>query len=88
MPAKEVKTAVALRYPEWADAPFITASAQGLAAQKLVTFAAEHNIPVVENQSLAQVLSLQRIGTYVPEETWQVVAKIFAFVIEMQNENE
>jgi FlhB-like protein len=81
------QTAVALRYPEDAEAPFITASGKGRLAQKLIDIARKNDIPVVKNDFLVDVLSLEEIGSSIPEETWQVVAKIFAFVIKAEGRN-
>ena len=77
---REVKKAVALKYPEGASAPFIAASAKGFLAQKMLEVAAEKKIPISENAALADFLSVQEIGTAIPEETWEAVAKIFAFI--------
>lgn len=80
-----MKKAVALKYPEGAPSPFVTASARGEAAERLVEIAKEEGITVVENANLADVLTLKEIGSYVPEETWGVLAGIFAFVLKMQD---
>lgn len=82
-----MKKAVALKYPEGSPAPFITASARGEAAERLGEIAREQGIAVVENGNLADVLTLGEIGSYVPEETWGVLAGIFAFVLKMQDKN-
>lgn len=79
-----MKKAVALKYPEGAPSPFITASARGEAAERLAEIAKESGIAVVENANLADVLTLGEIGSYVPEETWGVLAGIFAFVLQAQ----
>lgn len=76
-----VKKIVALKYPEGAPAPFISVSARGALAERLLKVAAEHGVPVVENGMLTDFLTLQEIGSYVPEETWDVLAGIFAFVM-------
>jgi|WetSurMetagenome_2_1015567.scaffolds.fasta_scaffold114107_1 flagellar biosynthesis protein len=77
------RKAVALKYPEGADAPFITASAQGNAAERIKAIAEENDVPVIINDDLVQVISLQETGSCVPEETWTVLAKIFAFIIQV-----
>jgi len=82
------KTAVALQYPEDADAPFIAASAKGKLAEKIIQIAEENNVPVVENDMLANVLSVQDIGASIPEETWHIVAEIFAFIIRTEEKDE
>ncbi|WP_318663962.1 EscU/YscU/HrcU family type III secretion system export apparatus switch protein [Treponema sp.] len=77
------KKAVALKYPEGAEAPFITVTAKGELAQKVLDIAKDNDIAVVQNNELTEFLSVQEIGTCVPENVWPVLAKIFAFV--MQN---
>ena len=77
---KELK-AVALKYPENAEAPFISAVGKGLAAEIILEIAKEHSIPVVENEIAADVLSAQEIGSMIPENTWEIVAQIFSVVV-------
>lgn len=77
------RKAVALSYPENAAAPIISASATGGLAERVIEIAEENNVPVVQNEILVNVLSRQKIGTLVPEETWTVLAKIFAFVVQV-----
>lgn len=78
----EKKKAVVLKYPQGVEAPVITASTKGKLAEKVLEIAAENNIPVVQNKELTDFLSVQEIGSCVPESIWPVLAKIFAFVIQ------
>ena len=78
----ETKSAVALRYPDGAECPFISAKAKGVLADKMLEIAEENNIPVVEDQLLAGILTVEEIGESIPLETWEIVAKIFAFLAE------
>lgn len=80
---KKTLKAVALKYPQEAEAPFITASVKGVVAEKLLSAARENNIPIVENEELTEVLSVSEIGECIPEQTWEHVAKIFAFVVDL-----
>ena len=81
----EIFTAVALRYPEWADAPYISAKAKGSVAERLVKIAEENEVPVVEDAQTANVLSLQSVGSFIPESTYSAIATIFAFVVDLEN---
>lgn len=81
MKKNELK-AVAIKYPENADLPFISAKAKGELAKKLIQIAEEQKIPVVKNITAANVLSVQEIGSAIPENTWEIIAKIFAAVVE------
>lgn len=78
--------AVALRYPEWADAPYIAASAQGRAAERLIRVAQTNGVPVVRDELTVDVLSIQRVGDFIPEDTYTVIAGIFAFVALMEKQ--
>ncbi|WP_273464924.1 EscU/YscU/HrcU family type III secretion system export apparatus switch protein [Treponema berlinense] len=72
--------AVCLKYPENAAAPFIAAKGQGFAAEKMLEIARQNKIPVVENENLANVLSVENIGQLIPESLYEAVASIFAFI--------
>lgn len=80
---KDVK-AVALRYPENTEAPFVVATGKGKLAERLLDIARKNNVPVVEDEFAANILSVQEIGTAIPEETWEIVARIFAVVVESE----
>ncbi|HAH60525.1 MAG TPA: flagellar protein FhlB [Treponema sp.] len=80
-PYLRAKKAVALKYPEGAPAPFVTAAARGMLAEKILEIAEKNSIPVVKNDDMADVLSVREIGSFVPEETWNVLAAVFAFVL-------
>ena len=81
MKKNELK-AVVIKYPENADLPFISAKSKGELAKKLIQIAEEQKIPVVKNITAANVLSVQEIGSAIPENTWEIIAKIFAAVVE------
>ena len=84
---KNNSTAVALRYPADAAAPVIMAKEKGVLAERMITIARENNIPVVENKMVANILSVQELGQCIPEETWQAVAEIFAYIQKLENGN-
>lgn len=77
--------AVALKYPKNAVAPFICASGKGEVAKNILDIAQKNNIPIVENSDLTDVLTLQEIGTIIPEETWELIANIFSYIIEQDS---
>ena len=85
---KQEKKAIALKYPENTYAPFVVASEKGFLAQKLLEIAEKNNVPIVKNDALANVLSLQEIGSFIPENTWEAMAKIFAFIVHLEEKNE
>ena len=62
------------------NAPLITASGHGAVAQKIREIADRCHIPLIKNPLLAEVLVEAEIGSCIPEETYQAVAAIFAFL--------
>jgi len=72
--------AVALRYWAGLPAPFIAAKGSGHAARRLVAIALEAGVPVLEEASLAEAIFPIDLGDYVPEECFEIVARVFAFV--------
>jgi flagellar biosynthesis protein len=80
--------AAALSYPEGFDAPLIVCNGRGKTAQRIMEIAKTENIPIIHEEKTAQVLSCCEINTYVPEETWKVLAGIFAYIQKVEeNEN-
>jgi len=78
------KKAVALKYPKGSPAPLVAASGQGFLAKKMLEIAEKEKIPIVQDKNLSELLSVQEIGAAVPPETWEVLAKIFAFVLKVE----
>lgn len=76
------KKAVALKYPKNAYAPFITAKGTGITAEKILEIAEKKNIPIKVEDTVVDILSAQDIGDAVNEETWEVLAIIFAAIME------
>ena len=77
--------AIALSYPVGADAPFIVASGKGLLAQRIVELAEQYGVPIVSEPNTAEILSLAEIGQAIPEETYEVLAKVFAFIKQLDS---
>jgi flagellar biosynthesis protein len=80
-PKKKRKGAVALRYQSNSEsAPRVTAKGQGEIAEKILTLAREHHIPVVQNADLLMLLSKVELMDEIPEALYGVVAEILAYV--------
>ena len=79
------KKAVVLKYPEGAEAPFITASGKGELAEKILNEAKKNNIKIEYNEPLVDFLSGMEIGSCVPEETWEILAAIFSLILNSKN---
>ncbi len=88
MAGSSTKKAVALHYPKNAESPFIAAKAKGFLAERMLQIAEQKKIPVVENSNLANILTVNEIGCAVPEETWEALARIFAFVVKIGERKE
>jgi len=71
---------VALSYVFGEQAPLITASGRGIVAQKIREIAGKCRIPLINDPFLAEVLVEAEIGSCIPEETYQAIAAIFAFL--------
>jgi flagellar biosynthesis protein len=61
-------------------APFLAAKGEGPAADRLVAIAKRAGVPIVEDDPLAQAVFPLEVGAYVPEECFEIVARVFAFV--------
>jgi flagellar biosynthesis protein len=75
------KEAVALTYKQNIEnAPVVIAKGKGLIAENLIKKAHEHQIPIQEDPSLVSLLSQLDINESIPEELYQAVAEVFAFI--------
>jgi type III secretion system FlhB-like substrate exporter len=72
--------AVALRFWAGLPAPFLAAKAEGRAVDRLIAIAKDAGVPIVEDGPLAQAVFPLEVGAYVPEECFEIVARVFAFV--------
>jgi flagellar biosynthetic protein FlhB len=79
--------AVAIKYDREGDmAPVVVAKGVDFLAIKIKDTAREHNIEIVENKPLARALySSVDIGKEIPQELYQAVAEILAFVYRLRN---
>ncbi|MEH7382507.1 EscU/YscU/HrcU family type III secretion system export apparatus switch protein [Bacillus sp. JJ1533] len=81
--ANEVK-AVALSYDATIDSePKIVAKGKGIVAQNIIEMAEVHEIPIQEDTALVELLGELRLNQGIPEELYQVIAEIFAFIYKM-----
>ncbi len=76
--------AVALLYDGSKAAPEVVAKGQDLVAAQIRRIAEENNVPVVPDPPLARTLyATCSVGALVPEDLWQAVAQVLAFVYRM-----
>jgi flagellar biosynthesis protein len=77
------KTAVALQYNPGEEAPKIVATGKGILAEKILDKAKDNDVPVYEDEKLANTLSKLELGEMIPPELYGVVAEILVFVDKM-----
>ncbi|WP_174733910.1 EscU/YscU/HrcU family type III secretion system export apparatus switch protein [Mesobacillus harenae] len=81
------KEAVALSYdPGKADAPKIVARGKGITAESIIEKAKENQIPIQEDATLVEILSQLNINDKIPEELYEAVAEVFAFIYRADQE--
>ncbi|MFC1822951.1 flagellar biosynthesis protein FlhB [Thermodesulfobacteriota bacterium] len=83
-----VHLAIAVSYePQSMSAPIIVAKGAKKLAARIRRVALDHDVPLVENRSLAQNLYKLELGEEIPPQFYQVVAEILAYVYSLKNEN-
>jgi len=84
---KEPRLAAVLKYDAGKDrAPHLVAKGRGGVAEKIIELAVKHDIPITSDPALVQVLSKLDIDQTIPEELYQAVAEVLAFVYRMNEE--
>lgn len=84
---KKIKKAAALKYEPGKDtAPRVIAAGRGEAAENIIEQAGEHQVPLHKNESLAETLSLMKLGQEIPRELYDIVAEILVFVSKIDSE--
>lgn len=77
--------AVALKYDKNMPAPMVIAKGQDLLAQRIKEIAKEHHVAIVENKPLARTLfSATEIGEIIPQDLYQAVAEVLAYVYKLK----
>ncbi|ABO48816.1 flagellar biosynthesis [Desulforamulus reducens MI-1] len=81
MNRKKERVAAALRYHHGKDhAPTVVAVGKGDLATAIERLATEHNIPLYRDETLAHTLTELGLGTEIPPELYEAVAKILIHV--------
>ena len=76
--------AAAIKYdPSENDVPILSAFGEGHLAQKIVDVAKESGVPVMPEPGLTGLLSKLSVGDEIAPEMYDAVAKVLAFVSEM-----
>jgi flagellar biosynthesis protein len=73
--------AVALKYDQKKDtAPRVIAKGRGEIARKIIEVARAHDVPLVEDRNLIQILEALELETEIPPELYRAVAEVLAFI--------
>ena len=84
---KKPQSAVALGYKRQKDqAPRLLAKGRGELARNIIEAARAHGVPVREDPLLVEALIGLDMYQEVPQELYQVIAEIFAFLYRMKNQ--
>lgn len=79
----ESDQAIALSY-DGLKAPKVSAKGEDELAQAIIQLALQHEVPIYENASLVRWLSQLELGDEIPEQMYQVIAEILAFVYQLE----
>lgn len=78
---KARKEAVVLSYDhEKESAPKVVAKGKGRVAENIIKKAEQHSIPIQEDSSLIELLTEININESIPEQLFEAVAEVFAFI--------
>ena len=87
MKKEQTRLAAALTYEAGKDrAPKLAAKGSGLIAEKIIELAVKNGIPIRNDPALVQVLSKLDIDEAIPQELYQAVAEVLAFVYKMNEQ--
>lgn len=82
------KEAVALSYlPEENGAPKVIAKGKGKIAENILERAKDYDIPIYEDPNLVQLLGQLDLNEAIPDELYQAVAEVFAFIYRLDQKH-
>lgn len=82
------RRAIALRYDDSLPAPFVLASGRNQLADRLVDMAVRYGVPLERGDDLVDRLIVLEPGMVIPEELYQPIAQIFAFLAQIEKDGE
>ncbi|MCO7126008.1 EscU/YscU/HrcU family type III secretion system export apparatus switch protein [Sporolactobacillus shoreicorticis] len=89
MTSEKRKKAVALTYINGSDqAPHVSAKGEGEIAQRIIDQARKHDIPIQQDPALVSMLGKLDLNQMIPQELYQTVAEIFAFIYTIDEQAE
>ncbi|MFP4562503.1 MAG: EscU/YscU/HrcU family type III secretion system export apparatus switch protein [Spirochaetia bacterium] len=81
-----MEKAAAVKYIEGLPAPFLVAKGRGELAKKILRLAEENDITVHHDAGLTEEMYRLDPGEWIPEELFEAVARLLAFVYNAQRE--
>lgn len=82
------KEAIALSYdPQKSSGPTLVAKGKGKIAETILEQATMHDVPVYEDPNLVELLGQLDLNTSIPEELYQAVAEVFAFIYHLDEKH-
>jgi flagellar biosynthesis protein len=83
MSERQERKALALKYTGDEEAPRIVAKGRDRLAELILRVARDNGIYIKEDDALTDMLMQFEVGDYIPEEVYEVVAQILAFVYKL-----
>ena len=88
-PHKKVdKKAAALKYEAHKGAPKVVASGRGEIAVKIIEKAKEFDVPLFQNEALAESLLREDVGAHIDPKLFQAVAEVFVWLLKAEGSRE
>ncbi|KGP92844.1 hypothetical protein N780_10860 [Pontibacillus chungwhensis BH030062] len=85
--SNQKREAVALSYDEEQfNAPKVVAKGKGDIAANIINKANDHRVPIQEDPTLVKLLGELDINEKIPEELYQAVAEVFAYVYQLDKQ--
>ena len=82
------KEAIALSYqPQKYSGPIVVAKGKGKIAEEILNRAVDNQIPIHEDPNLIQLLGQLDLNESIPEELYQAVEEVFAFVYRLDQQH-
>ena len=81
--AKPTRAAAISYDPDENDAPVLAAFGEGYVADRIIEIAKESGVPVMPDPGLSSMLSKVSVGDEIPPDMYEAVAKVLAFVSEI-----
>ena len=78
------KTAVAIKYVRDLPAPFIVAKGKDELARRLLRIAMENGVEIANEPELSEALFEFEIGSFIPEEMYEIIAHILAHIMKVR----